>query len=83
MTKVQQIIHEIDGLQSDERRLLIQTVIAKWLVTPHVDPFALLRENIPGSLSDQQVGETIGQALRRIRHTTPAPRSHRQKRDAK
>ncbi|MBI3949987.1 MAG: hypothetical protein HY314_05985 [Acidobacteria bacterium] len=69
--KVQQIIKEIDSLESEEKGLLIQTLFAKGLVTPYVDPFALLRENIPATLSDKQVGETIDQALRRIRHTTP------------
>src|SRR3989442_14875462 len=71
------IIHEIDGLKSDEKSLLIQTLLTRGLATPYVDPFALLRENIPDNLSDQQVGETIGEALRRIRHATPASRSVR------
>ena len=75
--KVQRIIHEIDGLKSDEKSLLIQTLLTRGLATPYVDPFALLRENIPDNLSDQQVGETIGEALRRIRHATPASRSVR------
>src|SRR3989442_7172947 len=37
------IIHEIDGLKSDEKSLLIQTLLTRGLATPYVDPFALLR----------------------------------------
>jgi len=81
--KVQQIIKEIDSLGSEEKGVLIRTLFAKGLVTPYVDPFALLRENIPATLSDKQVGETVDQALRRIRHTTSAPRRHRPKRIVK
>ena len=36
--KVQRIIHEIDGLKSDEKSLLIQTLLTRGLATPYVDP---------------------------------------------
>jgi hypothetical protein len=82
MKRVQQIIQEIDGLGSKEKGLLIQALFAKGLVTTYVDPFALLRGSIPANLSDKQVGEILGQALRRLRHPTAAQRSHRQKGNA-
>lgn len=81
--RVQRIIHEIDGLKAEEKSLLTQTLFTKGLVTPHIDPFALFRENIPGDLSDRQVGETIDEALRRVKRTPPASRSDGQKPVAK
>jgi len=71
--KVQQIIKEIDRLESEEKGVLIQTLLAKGSVTPYIDPLAFLRENIPATLSDKQVGETLDPALCRMRHTPPAP----------
>jgi hypothetical protein len=72
--KVQQLIKEIDSLRSEEKGVLIQALVAKGLITPYVDPFALLRENIPATLSDKQVSSTqSGAQARRMRGASAEP----------
>jgi hypothetical protein len=73
MEKVRQILKEIDSLGPKERGRLIQALFAKGLITPKVDPFALLRENLPKDLSEKKIGEILDDALHRVRHAGASP----------
>jgi antitoxin component of MazEF toxin-antitoxin module len=57
-------------------------IVVSRLNATTADPFTPLRRRIPRTLTDKQVGKILDQALRRVRHATPAQRRYRSTSDA-
>jgi hypothetical protein len=77
MRKVEQILQEIAQLGPKEKRAFMKALLAQGGIA--LDPFALVRAAIPKEVTDREVEEILGQALRRLRHPTAAARGNRQK----